>query len=110
MASSHLLPNEWRRDSVDLTPFVYHQQFRVVFRIRPILRTMCISTISTSLKKTRTAISAKTASLIWPNAFSRQFYIEFATWPDDLLGTHGIATLPGARYTSASPSTTPATG
>lgn len=87
-ANGEFIPasNEWRRDSVDLTPFVYHQQFRVVFRNTTNFENNVYIDNINIVKKDQNRDLRENGILIWPNTFSRQFYIEFATWPDDLLG------------------------
>lgn len=76
--------NEWRTDSIDLTPFIYHNKFRVVFRNTSNYENNIYIDQINIVQKDINKTLRETGILIWPNAFSRQFYIEFATWPDDL--------------------------
>ncbi len=75
---------EWRTDTIDLTPFVNKQPFRVVFRNTSNYENNVYIDQVNIFKKDVNADLASRGILIWPNAFSRQFYIEFSTWPDDL--------------------------
>lgn len=78
--------SEWRTDSVDLTPFIYHQQFRVVFRnTSNYENNVYIDNINIVKKDVNQSLREK-GILIWPNSFTRQFYIEFSAWPEDLQG------------------------
>ncbi len=77
---------EWRTDSIDLTPFIYHQPFRVVFRNTSNYENNVYIDDINIVKKDINATLNEQGILIWPNAFSRQFYIEFKTWPEDLRG------------------------
>lgn len=84
--SREFVPNatEWRTDSVDLTPFIYHRKFRVVFRnTSNYENNIYIDDINIVKKDVNKTLQDK-GVLIWPNAFTRQFYIEFLTWPEDL--------------------------
>jgi hypothetical protein len=78
--------SEWRTDSIDLTPFIYHQQFRVVFRnTSNYENNVYIDNINIVKKDVNQTLREK-GVLIWPNSFTRQFYIEFSTWQEDLQG------------------------
>lgn len=78
--------NEWRTDSVDLTALVLHKKFRVVFRnTTNYENNVYIDNINITKKDVNSTLRDK-GILIWPNAFSRKFYIEFGTWPEDLQG------------------------
>lgn len=78
--------NEWRTDSIDLTPFIYHQQFRVVFRNTSNYENNVYLDHINIVKKDVNQSLREKGILIWPNSFTRQFYIEFSSWPDDLQG------------------------
>lgn len=78
--------NEWRTDSIDLTPFIYHQQFRVVFRNTSNYENNIYLDHIHIVQKDKNRNLRENGILIWPNAFSNHFYIEFDTWPDDLQG------------------------
>jgi hypothetical protein len=78
--------SEWRTDSVDLTALVHNQQFRVVFRNTSNYENNIYIDDINIVKRDINKILNEKGILIWPNAFSRQFYIEFKTWPDDLKG------------------------
>lgn len=78
--------NEWRTDTVDLTPFIRNKKFRVVFRnTTNYENNVYIDQINIFKKDVNSTLRDK-GILIWPNPFSRQFYVEFSTWPEDLLG------------------------
>ncbi len=78
---------EWRTDSVDLTPFVTGgQEFRVVFRNTSNYENNVYIDDINIVKKDINRILDEKGILIWPNAFTRQFFIEFRTWPQDLKG------------------------
>ncbi|RPE08581.1 T9SS C-terminal target domain-containing protein [Chitinophaga lutea] len=78
---------EWRTDSVDLTPFVAgNQEFRVVFRNTSNYENNVYIDDINIVKKDINRILNEKGILIWPNAFTRQFFIEFKTWPEDLKG------------------------
>lgn len=78
--------NEWRTDSVDLTPFIRNKKFRVVFRnTTNYENNVYVDEINIIKKDVNTTLRDK-GILIWPNSFTRKFYIEFGTWPEDLQG------------------------
>lgn len=80
------LAAEWRTDSIDLTPFIYHQQFRVVFRnTSNYENNVYIDNINIVKKDVNRTLREK-GILIWPNSFTSQFFIEFSPWPEDLQG------------------------
>lgn len=78
--------SEWRRDTVDLTPFVKGQPFRVVFRNTTNYENNVYIDQVNIFKKDVNADLASRGILIWPSPFRSQFYIEFSNWPDDLKG------------------------
>ncbi|RPD41920.1 M43 family zinc metalloprotease [Chitinophaga barathri] len=76
--------SEWRTDTVDLTPFVKKQPFRVVFRNTTNYENNVYIDQVNIFKKDANPDLVSRGILIWPNAFRRQFYIEFSSWPEDL--------------------------
>lgn len=80
------LASEWRTDSVDLTSFVKQQPFRVVFRnTSNYENNVYIDQVNIVSRNVNADLKAD-GILLWPSPFSRQFYLEFTTWPEDLSG------------------------
>ncbi|WP_346317760.1 M43 family zinc metalloprotease [Chitinophaga sp. YIM B06452] len=85
-ASAEFVPtaSEWRRDTVNLTAFVKKQPFRAVFRNTSNYENNVYIDQVNIFKKDANPDLVSRGILIWPNSFSRQFYIEFSAWPEDL--------------------------
>ncbi|MRG44893.1 T9SS type A sorting domain-containing protein [Chitinophaga sp. SYP-B3965] len=80
------IPGEWRTETVDLTPLVRNKKFRVAFRnTTNYENNVYIDEINITKKDVNSTLRDK-GILIWPNPFSRQFFVEFSTWPEDLVG------------------------
>lgn len=77
---------EWRKDTVELTHIVKGRPFRVAFRNTSNWENnVYLDNIQLLTSPVHPDLREK-GILIWPNAFSERFFIEFLQWPEDLRG------------------------
>lgn len=85
--------SEWRRDSVDLTPFVRNSKFRVAFRnTTNYENNIYLDNINLITRSVNPNLVEK-GVLIRPNPFSSMLYVEFLEYPDELesVGVYNVS-------------------
>ncbi|RAJ08404.1 putative secreted protein (Por secretion system target) [Chitinophaga skermanii] len=93
--------NEWRRDTVNLTPFTKNKDFRVVFRSTANYENnIYLDNIHIVQKEVNKNLREKGILLI-PNPFQQTFYIVFYQIPED-LETVAVYDVSGRQVTQKS--------